>query len=394
MCLYKCVVYDKDKNRKKLKMDLDSKEEVYNYMSINELTIVSINSIIDYKEKIIIKEKEIRILCRQMGILLESGCEIIKMIDILRNQSSNKISSILSQISNSIQRGNSITESFQKSKLFSPFFISMIKAGEVTGKLDRVMHSLADYYDKEYKLKSKIKTILIYPTILLVVSIISMTFIMVVVIPNFEMIFISNGINPPMLTKILINISRFIRTKYIYILIVALYTILILINLLIKSSRINTFKNNMKFKIPFIKNINQLIITTRFCRALSILVESGVQIIDSIDISARIIDNQVIYEKLLISKEHIEKGNSIGDSLKLSKVFPKLFISMISIGEESGRLEESLKTTDTFYSNDLDTKIEQTIHIIEPVIIVVVGIIIGIFMVAMVMPMFDAIVSI
>ncbi|HSQ88775.1 type II secretion system F family protein [Romboutsia sp.] len=393
MGLYKCVVYDKDKKRKNLKIELDSEEEINNYISINELTMVSIKTI-DNKESIKLKEKELKILCRQMGILLESGCEITKMIEILRNQSNNKISNILSEIANHIQRGNSITESFQKSKLFSTFFISMIKAGEVSGKLDTVMYSLADYYDKEDKVKSKIKTVSIYPTILLVLSAASMLIIMTMVIPRFEMIFISNGMNPPLLTKILINISSFIRTTYIYIIIVILGIIPTSIHFIRNSTKVIRLKNNLKFKTPVIKNITQLVITTRFCRALSMLVESGVQIIDAIDISAKIIDNKFIYEKLLISKGYIEKGNSIGHSLNLFNVFPKLFISMINIGEESGRLEESLKTIDSFYSNDLDTKIERIMRLIEPIIILIIGVIIGIFMVAMVMPMFDAIVSI
>jgi type IV pilus assembly protein PilC len=124
------------------------------------------------------------------------------------------------------------------------------------------------------------------------------------------------------------------------------------------------------------------------------LVASGVQIVKAIDISAQTIDDKFIYEKLLISKEYIEKGNSIGDSLMKVNIFPKLFISMINIGEESGKLDDSLKTIDSFCSNDLNIKIEQIMKIIEPLIIVIVGVFIGIFMIAMVIPMFDAITSI
>ena len=128
MGLYKCVVYDKDKKRRKIKLELDSEEEVNDYIGTNELTMVSMRSTYNknkdnIKNSTKIKDKEIRILCRQMGILLESACEITKMIDILINQSNRKISNVLSQISNHIKRGNSITQSFQKSELFSTFFI-------------------------------------------------------------------------------------------------------------------------------------------------------------------------------------------------------------------------------------------------------------------------------
>lgn len=394
MSFYECVVYDNNKKKKKLKIESESKEDLYNYINTNELTIVSTKEVSNKINNKKIKEKELRVLCRQMGILLESGCEITKVMGILKNQSNNKIDDILSQISNHIQLGNSITESFQKINLFSSFFISMIKAGEFSGNLDKVMHNLADYYDKEYKLKSKIKTVLIYPIILLILSMLSMLFIMIIVIPNFEMIFISNGIKVPLLTKILIGISRFIRTKYIYIIMFILVATPLLTHFIKNNPKINKFKNNLKFKIPLIKNITNLVITTRFCRALNMLVASGVQIVKAIDISAQTIDDKFIYEKLLISKEYIEKGNSIGDSLMKVNIFPRLFISMINIGEESGKLDDSLKTIDSFCSNDLDIKIEQIMKIIEPLIIVIVGVFIGIFMVAMVIPMFDAIVSI
>ena len=392
MSFYECVVYNKNKKKKKIKIESKSKEDLYNYIDTNELTIVSSKDVSDKFNNKKIKEKELRVLCRQMGILLESGCEITKVMNILKNQSNNKIDYILSQISNHIQLGNSITESFQKTNLFSSFFISMIKAGEFSGNLDKVMHNLAHYYDKEYKLKSKIKTVLIYPIILLILSMLSMLFIMIIVIPNFEII--SNGIKVPLLTKMLIGTSRFIRTKYIYIIIFILIATPLLTNFIKNNSKINKFKNNLKFKIPLIKNITNLVITTRFCRALNMLVSSGVQIVKAIDISAQTIDDKFIYEKLLISKEYIEKGNSIGDSLMKVNIFPKLFISMINIGEESGKLDDSLKTIDSFCSNDLDIKIEQIMKIIEPLIIVIVGVFIGIFMIAMVIPMFDAIVSI
>ena len=258
MGLYKCVVYDKDRKRRKIKLELDSEEEVNDYIGTNELTMVSMRSSYNknkdnIKNSTKIKDKEIRILCRQMGILLESACEITKMIDILINQSNRKISNVLSQISNHIKRGNSITQSFQKSELFSTFFISMINTGEVSGNLDKVMYNLADYYDKEYKLKSKIKTLLIYPIILILLSVVSMIIIMVVVIPNFEMIFISNGIKVPLLTRILINVSTFIRTKYVYIIIAILIIIPISIQCIKNSTKITLIKNNLKFKIPIIK---------------------------------------------------------------------------------------------------------------------------------------------
>ena len=137
-----------------------------------------------------------------------------------------------------------------------------------------------------------------------------------------------------------------------------------------------------------------LLITTRFCRALNILIESGIQIIDAIDISSKVIDNEIVYKKLSISREYISRGNSISYSISKSEIFSNTFISMIKIGEESGRLDDTLKVTNDFYSEELNIKIDKAMKLAEPMITVIIGLVIGLFIIAMVMPMFDAINSI
>lgn len=390
MNLYKCIVYDKEKNRKSINLEFESESQINSYANLNELKIISIKEMKVKNSSKKLKDREIKILCKEMGILLESGCEITKIFDILKSQSNKRIKTIFNRVTNHIQKGNSITESFQETNSFSNFFISMIKAGEISGNLDKVMNDLSDYYDKEHKLKSKIMLILIYPVILIILSIASMLFILFFIVPNFEIIFQNNGINPPILTKILINISRFIRGNHIFIL-TALVISLFMINSYIKSSK---FKNSVTFKIPIIKDISRLVVTSKFCRSFSILIEGGIQIIDAINISSQVIDNEFIYERLVISREYIQRGDSISSSLSKPNIFPQLFISMINIGEESGRLDNSLKAINEFYENDLETKIQQFVKIIEPAITIIIGIVVGIFIISMVLPMFDAITSI
>lgn len=391
MSLYKCIVYDKEKNRKSINLELESKSQINSYANLNELKIVSIKEIKLKNTNGKLKDREIKILCKEMSILLESGCEITKIFNILKSQSNKKIKAIFNKVTNHIQKGNSITESFQETNSFSNFFISMVKAGEISGNLDKVMNNLSDYYDKEHKLKSKIILILIYPVILVILSLASMIFMLLFIVPNFEIIFQNSGINPPIFTKILINISKFIRGNHIFILILFIIS-LSMINHYMKNN--DKVKNTLKFKIPIIKDINKLIITSKFCRSFSILIEGGIQIIDAINISSQVIDNKFIYERLAISREYIKRGDSISNSLSKPDIFPELFISMINIGEESGRLDSSLKTINEFYENDLDTKIQQFVKIIEPVITIIIGIIVGIFIISMVLPMFDAITSV
>lgn len=341
-----------------------------------------------------IKSKELKVLCKQMGILLKSGCEITKILSIIHEQSSKKLKSALGEVSINIQNGNSITESFERTDLFSTFFINMLKAGEISGNLDNIMNDLAKYYESEEKLKSKIINISIYPIILIIMSIVSGFFILVFIIPNFEMIFEANGINPPLLTKVLINTSRFVRDKYIYIFFTIIFFAILMYCLLKYSSKVKYVKDKLKFKIPFINQMIILLVTTRFCSTLNILIESGVQIVDAIDISSKVIGNALVYDKLSISREYIRRGNNISYSINKSEIFSNSFISMLKIGEESGSLDDTLRVTNDFYSEELNIKIEKTMKLAEPIVTVVIGLVIGLFIIAMVVPMFDAINSI
>ena len=341
-----------------------------------------------------IKSKELKVLCKQMSILLQSGCEITRILNILHEQSNRKLKSVIEEVSQNIQNGNSITESFEKTNLFSNFFINMLRAGELSGNLDKIMNDLSKYYDSEEKLKTKIINISIYPILLIIMSVISGFFILVFIIPNFEMIFESNGINPPLLTKILISLSIFIRERYIFIVFIHLILLFITYYTIKYNPKVKYIKDKLILKIPFIGEMVILLITTRFCKTLNILVESGINILDAIDISSRVIDNILVYEKISISREYIKRGNNISYSISKSEVFYNSFISMLRIGEESGRLDSILNISNNFYSEELDIKIEKTMKLAEPIVTIVIGLVIGLFIISMIIPMFDAINSI
>lgn len=392
MSLYECVVYDEYRRRKKINLELESIDEVNNYAIDNKLSIVKIKLKSINNKKL--KDKQLKLICKKMSILLESGCDIINILEILKKQSNKNIKYIFKEITNHIQKGNNISESFQETKSFSNFFISMIQAGEISGNLDKVMNNLYEYYDKEHKMKTKITTILIYPVILVLLAMFSMTFMIFFIIPNFQMIFENNNIDTPMITTILIKSSEFIRKNYLILNLFLLISLLIVIRFIKYNFKLRMKLNELKLKIPILKDINKLIITNKFCRTFGILMQSGIQVLESISISTRVIDNDYISSKLLITEECIKRGNNISESLEKSTIFPDLFLSMISIGEESGRLDSSIKTITNFYENELDTKIEKSIKILEPMITLIIGLLVGLFAILMVLPMFDAMVVI
>ena len=392
--MFKCIAYDENNKRKVVKLDLYSEEEVFHYASKNNLKIVDVKK----RRKLFcrkkLKDKDLKVFSKQMCILLKSGCEISKILKILIEESNNKLKGILKQILSDIEKGKTIKEAFENTKAFSSFYISMVDTGEMSGNLDEVMDKLSIYYDKEQKLKSKIVSILIYPAILVVSMIISFTAILIFLIPNFEEIYADNTIQTPLITKILIFLSHLIRDDFILIIGIIVLTIGGFIYFKKNSQKFNEILNKLYFKTPLVKTFNQLIITNKFVKALSILISSGVQIVYSIETSAKVMDNDYIYQKICESNELIKKGNSIGSSLKKVEELPSLFLSMVVIGEESGRLDNILGTVSEYYENELDSKLERGTKYFENFLTLFIGIIVGIAVISMMMPMFDAVASI
>lgn len=395
MSAYKCVFYDEDNKRKVLRLDLESEEDIVNYAIEKNLKIASIKTdkVATIKEEKI-SYKDLRILCNEIGILMESGCEITKLFELIKLNSNKKITKTIEDISRNIQNGNSISKSFERTNKFSKFFTSMIKAGEVSGNLDSVMIRLSQYYEKEYKLKIKITEMLIYPIFLIITSILVSTFMFMVIIPKFQTMFFNNGMEPPLVTKILICISMFIRKYYVLILMINVIILMIIAYKMKTSDKFKRVIDVIKLKMPFVKSITKLEIAAKFSRSFFILNKSGVEIIQAIEISSQVIDNHVLNQDIIKCKESIKSGNAIGESLALVTVFPELFLNMIKIGEQSGKLDNSLEVMNRFYDQELESKIEHNLKVIEPSIIVIIGIFIGGLVMSMLMPMFDAISSI
>ncbi|MBQ3421625.1 MAG: type II secretion system F family protein [Romboutsia sp.] len=392
---YKCIYYDEYNERKIDQFNFDCEEDIINYAITNNFKIASIKNIernIFQRNKV--GYKDLRILCNEMSILLESGCEIAKLFEMLKDNSSKDMVKILNKVFKNIQKGNSISDSFKYTNKFSIFFVSMIKAGEISGNLDEVMIKMYEYYEKEYKLKSKMISIMIYPIILIIASICVILFMLIAIVPNYESIFITNGTKPPFITSILINTSIFLRKNYILITLFIILSMYLLVYKLKTSQNIQILIEKIQLKIPIINNIIRLAITTKFSRAFYILNKSGVDIRQTIDISFQIIENHTLNKQIINCKESISRGNSISKSLRLVDIFPNLFLTMITIGEENGRLDESLSSINKFYEQELESKIEQGMKIFEQAITIVISMTIGFMVFAMFSPMFDAISSI
>ena len=387
---YKCVVYNEKNKRKVINLNLDSESEVLKYAKENNLKISSIKkrkTLFNFGKKL--NDKDLKVLCKEMGILLESGSEIVGLLEMLGEQSSKKLKPIIKHILNSIQEGNSITEAFRSTNAFSNFFINMIHTGELSSNLDQVMYTLSDYYDKEYKLKGKIKSTSIYPIILFNATVFSVLAMLLIVIPKYEEIYAQSNATMPLITQIMISTSSFIRNNFILIFLVGFVFTISSIYLIKNNDELKHDVYKLTFKLPQIGDYMLMNITNRFSKSLYILMRSGVEIVSAIDISAKVIDKEYIYNRISIANNSIKEGNKIGESLDDIKLFSPFFIRMISVGESSGRLEETLATINKFYEGEMEQKIEITMKYFETGIILVMGIIVGAIVIAMVIPMFN-----
>ena len=391
---YKCVVYDQENKRKVIHLDLEYEEEALKFAKENNLKVYSIKkkrSIFNFSQKL--KNKELKILCKEIGILFESGCEITRLLEVLEAQASKKLKPVLKRILREIESGNSITESFKNTSAFSRFFISLVYAGEVSSNLDQVMYRLSEYYDKEAKLKSKIISISIYPTILAFVTVGSVLSILLFIMPKYEAIYLANNIDIPAITRGMLFVSNFIRNNYIAILLVS-FTLLIISAYVVKNNQeLRKELHKLFLRLPKIGELMLLNLTNKFSKSLYILIKSGVEIVNAIDISAKVIDKRYIYDMICIANDSIKEGNNIGVSLSKINLFPELFITMVTIGESTGRLEETLDTINKFYENEIDEKVEIGIKYLENGIILIMGLIVSATVVSMVIPMFNTISS-
>lgn len=392
MAIYECLVYDKNGERKNLSLEFDSQKDLNFYAIENKYKIVRIKKKKELKKQKL-KDKDLSNICEQLGILLSSGCEITKSLKTIQFSFNHKLKSDLKKVSDNLQKGNSISSSFQKTNSFPNFFIHMIKAGEISGRLDEILLSLSKYYKKEHEFKTKLLTSMIYPTILIFMLIMVVIFMLAFAVPNLKESFISTHTQLPNSTKLLIVMSDLVRYNFEILIILMILGIIIFYNLIFKSEKIKYKFDKMIFEFKYTKEIVQAIEISKFTRCFYILNSSGIQILNSLDISTDVIKNKFMYEKMNISKEVIQKGYSITTSLSMSNVFPNVVIAMMQVGEETGNLEQSLKNINSNYDSNLETLVNRILKIVEPMIIVVIAISVGAIVISIMIPIFDAITS-
>ena len=336
-----------------------------------------------------VKLKDIAVFCRQFYVMLDSGLSIGKTLNILIEQGEKpKLREALIGVNADIKRGETLASSMGKRKdVFPKLLTSMIDAGERSGNLDIILKRMAEYFEKDTKIRGKIKSAMIYPIVLGVVAIIAITFILTFVMPTFVQMFEENNVELPMSTKMVLGTSKMLG-KYGIIFFLVLVIGIILLGKYLKSEEGQYKLSVINLKLPVIKKLTQKIVVSRFTRTMGIVSSSGMSLVTSLEIVASVVGNKIAEKELLKVKEKVLKGEGLGDSIMNIKIFPPMLASMVKVGEEAGSLDSILDKTADFYDDELEREIQTATALIEPAMIVVMGVIIGFLLISILTPMF------
>lgn len=337
-----------------------------------------------------VKVKDIAVFCRQFYTMLNAGATITNCLNVLSQQLPNKkLRKCLVTVDENVRKGLTLSEALRREdKVFPSLLVNMVEAGEVSGNLDIIMQRMSNHYEKENKINNKVKGAMIYPIILGILSVAIVTIILVFVMPIFISMFQSSNVELPLPTKILLSISSSIRTKW-YIYLLTIFVLVFGLNYYFKTENGQTFTSRLKLTVPILKGINEKIIVSRFTRTLSTMLFSGITLAQALQVTSRIVGNKIVADKILIAREQVMKGEGLAEPLKNTGVFPPMLCSMVNIGEESGSLDEILNKTADFYDEELETAIQQFTSILEPMMILVMGVIVGFMVISIIMPMFN-----
>jgi len=339
-----------------------------------------------------IKTEDVVMFNVQLANMLSSGLSIVSSLDTLQKQCENKrLSEVIGCLSRGIEAGESFSQALAKHpRVFPKLFVSMVKAGEASGGLDKVLNRYAEFAESQADLQKKIREALYYPIILIAAATGVIVFMATVLIPKFVEIFNRAGISLPLPTIILYGIGTAIR-QFWYVIILSGVLIVFGIRRYVRTKTGRFRFDKVSLKLPILGPIVRKSCISRFARTLATLVGSGVPILESLDIVSDVVNNQVLGRVIGQMRQSVEKGERLAESLKVSEEFPPDIIQMISVGEESGNLERMLNKISDFYDRATGYSIKKLVASLEPILLLVMGAIVAFTMASMLLPMFNMI---
>jgi type IV pilus assembly protein PilC len=337
-----------------------------------------------------VKEKDIIVFCRQFSTMIDAGLPIIQCLDILQAQQENPtLKKMIKTIKESVESGTTLADSLKRyPQHFDSLFVNMIAAGEAGGILDVILKRLSAYLEKAAKLKRKVKGAMVYPAITMFVAVIVVAVILVFVIPVFQKMFDDAGMSLPGPTLITIAISDFVKSKIHWIIIGAIL-FFITFRKYYKTEKGRLVVDATALKMPVVGILIRKVSVAKFTRTMGTMLSSGVAILEALDIVARTAGNKVVENAIYNVRSGIAEGRTMADPLQASGVFPSMVCQMIAVGESTGALDAMLEKIADFYDEEVDQAVENLTAMIEPVMIVFLGVVVGGLIVSMYLPIFN-----
>jgi len=333
---------------------------------------------------------EISRFTRQLATMIEAGLPIVQCLTILSEQSTNKhFAKIIADVRDSVSSGNTFAAALSRHRrVFDELYTSMVEAGEIGGALETILKRLADYREKTDALKRKVKVAMVYPAMISVASVGMAWFMLTFIIPVFATLFEGLGSTLPAPTRIVIGISHFVRGNLLLFILLA---ILLVVGYRLGNRNPNIKKefDRAKLKAPIFGDLVRKTAVSRFCRTLGTLLQSGVNIVEALTITAKSSGNMIIADAIRKAIMGISEGETITTPLKDTGVFPPMVIQMISVGEKTGSLDAMLAKIAQFYDEEVDAAVAALTSLIEPIVIIFLGVIVGGLLIAMYLPMFE-----
>lgn len=337
-----------------------------------------------------VKIEDLSRFTRQFAAMTSAGLPLVQCMDILGEQSEVKALQVaLKQVSIDIQGGNTLADSLRKhNKIFNDLYCNMIAAGEASGNLDGILLRLAEYQEKASKLQRKVKGAMTYPIVLVVIATGATGILLTFVVPQFAEMFKEMGGSLPLPTQMVMTVSDFLQ-KNILAIIIGIFVTAILLKRYYNTENGAYVIDRLTLKVPVLGPMLLKTAVSRFSQTLSTLLASGVSILQALTITAKTSGNKLIEKALLGAVDKISSGQTIAEPLAETKIFPPMVVHMIAVGEKTGDISSMLEKVATFYEEEVDAAVEGLTSIMEPIMIVVMGAIIGTILIAMYMPMFD-----
>jgi type IV pilus assembly protein PilC len=337
-----------------------------------------------------VKPKDVSLFTRQFATMIDAGLPIVQCLDILTEQSDSKLlRKTIRRIRQDVEGGSTLAEALKRHpNIFDDLYVNMVQAGEAGGVLNTILNRVAVFIEKAAKLKKKVKGAMIYPCTIVAVAVIVVAILLIFVIPVFADLYGSMGKALPVPTQITINLSKWFLASYLYLIGIAVGTV-VAIRLYYKTETGRMNIDRVMLRLPIFGDLLRKVAVARFSQNMAILLSSGVPILDGLAITARTAGNKVVEKAIMDSRVSISQGRTVADPLRESKIFPPMVCQMVAVGENTGGLDGMLRKIAELYEEEVDDAVANLTALMEPLIMVVLGVILGGLVISMYLPIFQ-----